>query len=123
MPVRLQRRSDGNWKAPPAAVYVGRPTNWGNPFTHLKKPTLATITVATLQASVDFYEAMVTGDPEDILGQCFDIPEQEEFIRKRGLWIGTHVHELAGKDLICWCPLTDLCHAELLLKWANDEEL
>jgi hypothetical protein len=27
--------------------------------------------------------------------------------------------ELAGKDLACWCPLDALCHADVLLRWAQ----
>ena len=29
--------------------------------------------------------------------------------------------DLAGKDLACWCPLDQLCHADLLLQIANDD--
>lgn len=29
--------------------------------------------------------------------------------------------ELAGKDLICWCPLDEPCHADVLLQYANAE--
>jgi hypothetical protein len=27
--------------------------------------------------------------------------------------------ELAGRDLVCWCPLSGPCHADVLLKIAN----
>lgn len=27
--------------------------------------------------------------------------------------------ELRGKDLACWCPLDEPCHADILLEWAN----
>jgi hypothetical protein len=27
--------------------------------------------------------------------------------------------ELAGRDLCCWCPLDDPCHADVLLEVAN----
>jgi len=30
---RIQRKRTKGWKMPPNAVYVGRPTKWGNPFT------------------------------------------------------------------------------------------
>ena len=30
------------------------------------------------------------------------------------------VHELRGKDLACWCPLDETCHADVLLKAANE---
>jgi Domain of unknown function (DUF4326) len=28
-------------------------------------------------------------------------------------------HELAGRDLACWCPLDLPCHADVLLDVAN----
>lgn len=27
--------------------------------------------------------------------------------------------ELKGKDLACWCPLDDCCHADVLIELAN----
>ena len=32
MPERIQRRRTRGWRMPVRAVYVGRPTRWGNPF-------------------------------------------------------------------------------------------
>lgn len=31
-PVRIQRKRTKGWRMPEGAVYVGRPTKWGNPF-------------------------------------------------------------------------------------------
>lgn len=31
-PRRIQRLRAKGWRMPPSAVYVGRPTRWGNPF-------------------------------------------------------------------------------------------
>jgi len=31
------------------------------------------------------------------------------------------IHELTGKDLACWCPLDGPCHADILLRLANDD--
>jgi hypothetical protein len=31
----------------------------------------------------------------------------------------THLPELRGKHLACWCPLTAPCHADVLLRLAN----
>lgn len=31
-PRRIQRRRTKGWRMPAGAVYVGRPTKWGNPF-------------------------------------------------------------------------------------------
>lgn len=41
-------------------------------------------------------------------------------------WFETHVapkldvSELRGKDLACWCPLDQPCHADVLLRLANE---
>lgn len=35
-PRRIQRKRTKGWRMPPDAVYVGRPTKWGNPF--VKRP-------------------------------------------------------------------------------------
>lgn len=32
MPQRIQRKRTKGWKMPDGAVYVGRPTKWGNPY-------------------------------------------------------------------------------------------
>ena len=34
MPKRIQRKRTKGWKMPEGAVYVGRPTKWGNPHRH-----------------------------------------------------------------------------------------
>lgn len=31
-PKRIQRQRTKGWRMPDGAVYVGRPTKWGNPF-------------------------------------------------------------------------------------------
>lgn len=40
-----------------------------------------------------------------------------EFI---GIFLGHQMQELKGKDLACWCPLDQPCHADVLLKIANE---
>ncbi len=34
-PQRIQRKRTKGWRMPEGAVYVGRPTKWGNPFEYL----------------------------------------------------------------------------------------
>ena len=82
------------------AVYVGRPTKWGNPFSHLSG-TLAKYKTNTREEAVEAYERMV-------LSAIKEDPELLEMIKK----------ELKGKDLICWCA-PKLCHADVLLRLAN----
>jgi hypothetical protein len=35
---------------------------------------------------------------------------------------GLNAGELRGKDLACWCPLDQPCHADVLLELANQDE-
>ncbi|MBK7274882.1 MAG: DUF4326 domain-containing protein [Actinomycetales bacterium] len=37
-PQRIQRQRTKGWRMPEGAVYVGRPTKWGNPFGGLPRP-------------------------------------------------------------------------------------
>lgn len=79
------------------AVYVGRPTKWGNPFSHLGG-TLAKFRVATREEAVLAYRGYLLMNPR---------------------LISAARRELKGKDLICWCAPSS-CHAEVLLEIAND---
>lgn len=75
---------------PPGAIYVGRPTKWGNPYI-LKRD-------GTAEQCVKYYRLRMKGL---ILIKAIDI----ELLR--------------GKDLACWCPLDEPCHADVLLELAN----
>lgn len=86
-------------KKEPYDVYIGRPSKWGNPFSH-KNDTQAEFVVATRQDAVDTFEAWVRQQPEMI-----------ESIKK----------ELKGKILGCWC-FPQACHGDVLARIANEEE-
>ena len=88
MPDRIQRKRTKDWHMPVNAIYVGRPTRWGNPYADQDNAELVRL----------FRENCLT--PEFICS-----------VRS----------ELKGKDLACWCPLDQPCHADVLLKIANEE--
>ena len=87
-PRRIQRRRTKGWRMPPGAIYVGRPTKWGNPFK--------------------------TGDR---------VQDVDFFKRHRpyNLTVRNIKRGLKGKNLACWCPLDQPCHADVLLEIANRE--
>ena len=92
MPKRVQRKRTKGWKTPEGAVYVGRPTKWGNPFS--------------------IYECGGGDYGRGAAIACFRhnlTDAQKEAARA----------ELRGKDLMCWCPLNKPCHADVLLEIAN----
>jgi len=93
MPRVLNKRTD---KIPPDAVYVGRPSKWGNPY-NVKDPLLPAGIgkVEKHRLVVDEYRKYLVGSPELL----------------------SALSELHGKDLVCWCaPLP--CHADVLLELA-----
>ena len=81
---------------PKDAVYVGRPTKWGNPYSH-QNNTLAEFKVDSKAEAIEAFRDMVRADPE------FQIEI---------------VLALSGKDLVCFCAPRP-CHADILLEIAN----
>lgn len=96
-PKRIQMSRRIPWRADnPDAVVVARPSKWGNPYK----------ADGDNQEAVNLFRDMLRRAPKDHDGTTvFDD------IRA----------ELAGKDLACWCKLTDPCHADVLLEIANSE--
>lgn len=108
MPSRIQRRRTKGWRIPKDAVNVTRGTDWGNPYRVGDRVAMLDSTfgdmplhdvVITRQLAVDLFRAYVT---------------------ERG-WHRQIAAELGGKDLVCWCPLDQPCHADVLLEIANAE--
>ena len=77
--------------APKDAVYIGRPSKWGNEF--------VIGTDGDRAAVVAMYKARIEQDPAFL-----------EEIRR----------ELGGKDLVCFCTPAP-CHGDVLLEIANSD--
>lgn len=120
-PARIQRRRTKGWRAPEGAVYVGRGSRWGNPFTSAEciEAGWATTAAEARKVNVEFFTAWLDGSLHGGPG-----PEDTSWSAERRDWIREHACELAGRDLMCWCPLPepgqpDHCHAAVLLRIAN----
>ena len=115
-PVRIQRKREAGWTKPKGAVYVGRPSVYGNPFAPKIIPGWATM---TRQIAVDEYRRWLlhrhgtTMKDGQIVCWCFQHGSRDT------VW--GMIPELRGKDLMCWCPETQPCHADVLLELANGE--
>lgn len=103
-----------NFRDVPAdAFYVGRPTIYGNPFTHRPlKDTLAIHKVSSVEEAIDEYAKYL----------------REQFPELKSEAASEFFAPLVGKDLICWCapdggiehtahPL--VCHAQILASYAE----
>ena len=76
-------------------VYIGRPSCWGNPFSH-KEGTLAEFKTGSRKEAVDKFEQYLISNK----GLMKDLPS------------------LKGKVLGCWCK-PSLCHGDILAKYAD----
>ena len=103
-PKRLQRKRVRGWRMPRGAVYVGRPTKWGNPFRIGEPFPYSHSAPLTRQESVEVFRSYLTNG---LLGIRIEDVQQE----------------LRGKDLVCWCPLGLPCHADVLLEIANGADI
>jgi hypothetical protein len=105
-PARIQRKRTAGWRMPAGAVYVGRPSVWGNPWRvgdsaviewplHSQEERRCREVPITPDLAVALYRIAFTPDAAEIR------------------------NVLAGRDLACWCPLDQPCHADVLLELAN----
>jgi hypothetical protein len=84
----LNKYRDG---IPKGAVYIGRPSKWGNPFAIGKD-----------------------GDRDEV------IAKYRQWLLARPDMMEAAKRELFGKDLVCFCAPKG-CHGDVLLEMANAE--
>ena len=108
MPSRIQRKRTKGWRMPEGTVYVGRPSRWGNEFEVSPKvsPEEAKNRFAVHLAAYFGWESRM------VAKAFYPWPVESTALKE---W----VKPLQGKDLACWCPLDQPCHADILLEIAN----
>ncbi|MFF3643420.1 DUF4326 domain-containing protein [Streptomyces sp. NPDC002564] len=131
-PTRIQRRRTKGWRKPARAVYVGRGSKWGNPCTQVRYPALDGSEwerEGRLGKTSGQRHAFVHPDTT-ITSHLVQNATREQAVAMFRDWIADRPSlveaartELAGRDLMCWCPLDEPCHADVLLAVANDAVL
>lgn len=119
-PKRIQRKRTKGWKAPEGSVYVGRPSKWGNPCRWQDEPKWP---------GPYLPDGELNEDPQRFSDSTRRRWAVTGFISIARYRIGAGDYpsiqeirqELAGKDLLCWCPEAEPCHADELLRLANSE--
>ena len=76
-------------------VYIGRPSIWGNPFSH-RDFTKAQFKVETREQAVEAYRQWIKTQPQLL----------------------SRLPELKGKVLACWCK-PQSCHGDVLAELAD----
>ena len=121
-PKRIQRRRVKGWRMPDGAVYVGRPTRWGNPArierygSQFWIPYYGDEEVYELDHTPNKFDTMREARAEAV---TLFTDAMANFEADSGPWYGDFIRPLKGLDLACWCPLDQPCHADVLLKLAN----
>ena len=125
-PKRIQRRRTTGWRMPEGAVYVGRPSRWGNPFriygASLAGPSWQMARVVWTHIPAYWCDHLyVTSSPAQTAANAvaqfrtlLHVRQEQEPERLR-YWL----YPLIGRDLACWCPTDQPCHADVLLEYAN----
>ena len=133
-PKRIQRLRTAGWKKPAGAVYVGRPGKWGNPFAakikagyHGPGGEVGLATMTRQMLADEFREWLLTpttiwkNRPESACGDTARTSLMGVPFAGRPT-VAEIRAGLAGKDLMCWCPTSQPCHADVLLEIANERE-
>lgn len=135
-PHRVQLRRTKGWRMPPNTVSVARPGPWGNPYRvggvvrdpinqynpiaqpdPYMAPPMSQLPTSRTRVGIDnstwtehYY---VIADAAQAVGL---------FARYMAFHDDIDLSRLRGKNLACWCPLDQPCHADVLLELANQEQ-
>lgn len=89
-------------KREPYDIYIGRPSVWGNPYSHLRT-SMAKYNCDTREQAVEKYEEYVR--------KCLDV-NHDDFVKH-------FLQPLVGKVLGCWCAPKS-CHGDVLIRIINE---
>jgi hypothetical protein len=106
MPKRIQLSRRLGWRMPENAVKVDRSTKWGNPFVVGKD--------GTRDDCVELHRILLTRG-----FACLTCKAEIDAQLDYRSYVASHINQLRGHDLACWCPLDQPCHADVLLELAN----
>ena len=109
-PQRIQLRRTKGWRKPENTVVVARPSRWGNPYRLSEyeidySDEYGFDETQRRGFAVSDFRGLVEGR-WDRLGDLRPYPRDD-------------IASLRGKNLACWCPLDQPCHADVLLELAN----
>lgn len=123
-PQRIQLSRRKGWRMPENTVSVARPTKYGNPFRILRVecgldhmcwavsgevPAMHGVMLNVTLDHFDTKERAALAAVALFREHCFTHPGVRDVVRAT----------LMGKQLACWCPLDEPCHADVLLEIAN----
>jgi hypothetical protein len=108
-PQRIQRKRTPGWRMPENAIYIGRPSPWGNPY------RIGSNALNVFHDGRTVLAEIPRGDGALDKARLIAVDLFRDRVAPR-----LDVAALRGADLACWCPEGVVCHGDPLLKLAND---
>lgn len=146
MPKRIQRKRNAGYNMNKVSkelngldcVYVGRGSRWGNPFKIIKysdglwgvesygRENFSNIIFEHCKTAYNSkkeaaYDAVKCYSMW-LLSYTHEKGDMLDFLKSNAV-IQDIIHNLSGKNLSCWCAADDICHADVLLRLANDTNI
>lgn len=107
MPQRIQRKRTKGWKMPANALSVTRPGKYGNQYRIFERKGMW---IVSDEDNNDWqFETKTAAASWAVEMFEHTLPDELD------------LSELRGKDLACFCPLDQPCHADILLRLANEK--
>jgi len=123
-PIRIQRKRTKGWKTPPNTVIISRPSKWGNPLRLIGDQIFIDASYRRKTLSKWVLVSDEKNDINDLIclyerlwsNGVFDNPDLTYWHNKLS---SLDLTELKGKNVACFCKLTEPCHGDILLEKAN----
>lgn len=113
-PKRIQLRRTKGWRKPEGAVSVARPSKWGNPWRIVDGTVFRVFAPGGIDHGT--FGSREAAARHAVAAYKWQIHHHPNVV---GFTADDVRAELRGKDLMCFCPLDQPCHADVLLAIAN----
>lgn len=110
-PQRIQRKRTKGWKMPPNTVSVTRPGRFGNPY---RVGLVACSCRSVGECTHNSFRCETALEAKAAFQAWLD-----DVLANGNGRMREDIKALRGKNLACYCPLDQPCHADVLLEIAN----
>lgn len=115
-PIRIQLSRKSGWRKPENTLVCARPARWSNPYR---------VEMFGRELAINLFERSLRGFwssdgiPDGLIETAYEANmsfrarfkfHPLEYVRS----------ELSGRNLACWCSLSEKCHVDVLLRIAAD---
>ena len=114
---RIQRKRTKGWRMPENSKYIGRPTKWGNPFKLSPDGWILYYKTGKLIGTPWCYWSVSGGFETKDVVELYEMWIKGN-LQKDHPYLPTppSIEELKGKDLACFCSLSEPCHVDIILE-------